>query len=73
MTSEKKIKQSIQVLVTDYAWLDLKVERDILNNSGVELLEATTGDEQELLELVAPVDGIMTCWKAVTASTISRA
>ena len=73
MTSEGNIKQLIQVLVTDYAWLDLKVERDILNNSGVELLEATTGDEQELLELVAPVDGILTCWKAITASTISQA
>jgi D-3-phosphoglycerate dehydrogenase len=61
------------VLVTDYAWPTLDVERQILGSAGAELLVASTGDEAELLELAPRVDAILTCWKPVTDAVLDAA
>ncbi|MFI0350051.1 C-terminal binding protein [Actinomadura sp. 9N407] len=58
------------VLVTDYAWPDLEVERRILD---AELLVAETGEEDELVELAPRADAILTCWKPVTAAVLDAA
>ncbi len=44
------------VLVTDYAWPSLDIERDVLATAGASLLVAPTGDERELVELAADAD-----------------
>jgi D-3-phosphoglycerate dehydrogenase len=62
-----------QVLVTDYAWRDLKIEEDILHRAGASLVVATTGAESELLQLAVQADGILTCWKKVGGNVIRRA
>ena len=61
------------VLVTDYAWNSLDPEREILKEAEADLVVAETGDEDELAELAANVDGILTCWKSVTEKVIRNA
>ena len=61
------------VLVTDYAWKNLDLERRILARVGASLVVAQTGVEDELISLAAEVDGILTCWKAVTEKVIANA
>ena len=61
------------VLITDYAWKNLELEREILAKIGAELVAAPTGAEEELRNLAADVDGILTNWKPVTQKVISNA
>jgi len=62
-----------QILLTDYAWPDLDIEREILAAANAELIVAPRGDEETLIELARPVDAIMTCWAKVTARVIEAA
>jgi D-3-phosphoglycerate dehydrogenase len=62
-----------KVLVSDYAWKDLEIERSILARVGASLLVSETGAEDELTSLAAEADGILTCWKSVTANVIRAA
>ena len=59
-----------KVLITDYAWESLDTERKILEEAGAELVVASAGLEEELVQLAPEVDGILTCWKTVTESVI---
>jgi D-3-phosphoglycerate dehydrogenase len=62
-----------KVLVTDYAWKSLDLERQILNTVGATLVVGGAGDEDELTQLAVDVDGILTCWKRVTEKVIRNA
>jgi D-3-phosphoglycerate dehydrogenase / 2-oxoglutarate reductase len=62
-----------RVLVTDYAWPSLATERDALGKIGAELVEASTGEEEELQALAPQADAILTNWKPVSAKTIAKA
>ena len=62
-----------RVLITDYSWENLEPEREILNEAGAELVVATTGDEEELIQLTGDVSAILTCWKPVSRNVIKRA
>jgi D-3-phosphoglycerate dehydrogenase len=62
-----------KVLVTDYAWSSLDVERTILSGAGAELLVASPGDDRELLELARQASAILTCWRPVTAQLLDAA
>lgn len=62
-----------KVLVTDYAWPALDIERRILSAAGAELIVAETGDEAELVRLAPPADAILTNWKLVTAAVLDAA
>lgn len=61
------------VLVTDYAWPNLDVERAVLAEADAELLVAETGSEDELIDLAPRADAIMTCWQQVTAPVLEAA
>ena len=61
------------VLVTDYAWPSLDIEREVLAEAGAQLIVAETGDEAELAELAAGVDAILTCFRPVTAAVLDAA
>lgn len=61
------------VLVTDYAWESLDIERAILAKAGAQLLVAGTGTEEELIALAPRVDAILTCWRPVTAAVLDAA
>jgi D-3-phosphoglycerate dehydrogenase len=62
-----------RILVTDYAWPDLDVERAILAEAGVELVAAPNGDEDTLTGLAPGCCGILTCWAQTTRAVIRAA
>jgi D-3-phosphoglycerate dehydrogenase len=58
------------VLVTDYAWPSLEIEREILAAVDAELLVAETGDEEELVALAPQASAILTNWKPVPPASL---
>ena len=58
------------VLVTDYAWPSLEIEREILAAVDAELLVAETGDEEELVRLAPQANAILTNWKPVPPASL---
>jgi D-3-phosphoglycerate dehydrogenase len=64
---------TFKVLVTDYAWPQLSIERDVLGAVGAELLVAQRGDEAELIRLASQCDAILTNWQKVTAPVLDAA
>jgi D-3-phosphoglycerate dehydrogenase len=61
------------VLVTDYAWPSLEIERLILAEIDAELLVADTGEAAELIELAPAADAILTNWKPVPTAALDVA
>lgn len=64
---------NFHVLITDYAWPSLEIERGILAAASAELLVAQTGDEAELLTFAPHADAILTCWKRVSPALLDAA
>lgn len=62
-----------KALLTDYAWPDVEIEREVLARGGAELVVAEAADAQSLAGLAADVDAIMTNWARVPASVIEAA
>jgi D-3-phosphoglycerate dehydrogenase / 2-oxoglutarate reductase len=62
-----------RVLVTDFAWPSLDVEREVLSRVGAELVVAQTGEEAELIDLSRGVDAILTNWKRVPEAAVRGA
>ena len=60
-----------RVLVTDYTWDTLDRERSVLAAVGAELVVAETGEESELVSLVADADAILTCFAHVTSAVVA--
>src|SRR5688500_15462738 len=59
-----------KVLLTDYAWPELDVERSILTAADAELVIATEKDAASLARLAADADAIMTNWAKVPREVI---
>jgi D-3-phosphoglycerate dehydrogenase len=53
------------VLVTDYTWPSTEPEAEVLAEVGARLLVATSGEEEELVELAPQADAILTCFARV--------
>jgi len=64
---------AFKVLITDYAWPSLDIERRILGAAGAELVVAETGQEAEFVRLAPPVDAILTNLKQVTPAVLDVA
>ncbi|MBT4868462.1 MAG: C-terminal binding protein [Planctomycetaceae bacterium] len=64
---------NFRVLITDRAWPDCDVERQILSQVDAEVVEAPNGDEETLVELARDVDAIATCWANVTEPVVREA
>ena len=60
-----------RVLLTDYAWRDLDIERSVLVAGDAELVVAPSGDEKTLAGLAADCDAIMTNWAKVPQAVIA--
>lgn len=60
-----------RVLLTDYAWKDLDIERSVLAAGDAELVVAPGGDEETLAGLAADCDAIMTNWAKVPQAVIA--
>lgn len=59
-----------RVLVTDYTWDNTEAEAEVLAEAGAELVLAKSGEADELAQLVVDADGILTCFKEVSADVI---
>ena len=59
-----------RILVTDYTWKSTDIEAQVVAEAGAQLIEARSGEEEELLELVRDADAILTCFAQVPASVI---
>jgi D-3-phosphoglycerate dehydrogenase len=64
---------SFKVLLTDYAWPDLDIERRILAEAGAELIVAERTDPASLAAVAAEADAIMTNWARVDATVLAAA
>jgi D-3-phosphoglycerate dehydrogenase / 2-oxoglutarate reductase len=60
-----------RVLLTDYAWPDLNIERALLAEANAELVVAEQKDAESLAKLAANCDAIMTNWAKVPESVIA--
>jgi D-isomer specific 2-hydroxyacid dehydrogenase, catalytic domain len=58
------------VLVTDHTWPSVEPEGHVLARVGARIVEAESGEEAELLDLVADADAILTCFAKVSANVI---
>src|SRR5437867_8307808 len=61
----------LKVLITDYAWPTLNIERNILRTVGAELLVAQSGEEAELVSLASEAHAILTNLRNVTSSVLN--
>ncbi len=61
------------VLLTDYAWPDLAIERDTLAEVDAELIVAEATDAATLARQAANADAIMTNWARVTSAVLAAA
>src|SRR5262245_36188161 len=59
-----------KVLLTDYPWPDLELERTILAEYDAELVAAPRGDVDTLVPLAVDADAIMTCWGDVLTPVV---
>jgi len=64
---------SARVLVTDYAWPTLAIERTILGEVGAELVVAESGDAAELIALAAGADAILINWRQLPEEALDAA
>jgi len=64
---------SSRVLITDYAWPDVEIEKSILGEIGAEVVLPEDTTEASLAEAAAGVDAIMTNWAKTTREVIAAA
>jgi len=62
-----------KVLLTDYVWPDLGMERAILTEVDAELIVAENQDQTTLQALAKDADAILTCWAKVSAAVLDAA
>jgi|SRR5579872_2971984 len=62
-----------RVLLTDRAWPDSTIEREILSSVGAELIEAAQTHESALCALAADADAIITNWAQVGEKVVRAA
>lgn len=66
----RAVMPRFRVLLTDYAWPDLTIERSLLAAIDAELIVAPNGDEPTLTTLAHEVDAVLTCWARVPRQVI---
>ena len=59
-----------KVLVTDYTWSSTEPESEVLQKAGAGIIESPDGSEENLTELVADADAILTCFAQVTPTVV---
>jgi D-3-phosphoglycerate dehydrogenase len=62
-----------RVLVTDYAWPSVDIERAILADVAAELVVAENGEPDELVRLAGGVSAILTNWRRLPAEALDAA
>lgn len=63
----------MKVLITDYQWPELELEKEILGQVGAEIVLPESAEEDSLVIAAKECDAIMTCWAQTTAKVIAAA
>ena len=63
----------MKVLITDYVWANVDIERRILATVGAEAIVSPSGSEADLVRLATDCDAIMTCFAQVTPAVVRAA
>jgi D-3-phosphoglycerate dehydrogenase len=64
---------NFKALLTDYAWPDVSIEREVLEAGDCELVVAKKTDAKSLAKAATPCDAILTNWAKVPESVIAAA
>src|SRR5579862_1254350 len=64
---------TFNVLLTDYAWPSLKIEREVLEAAGGHLIVAESDADSDLAELATTADAILTNWRRVPVEVLDMA
>src|SRR5689334_4829509 len=70
---EEQKMSRYRVLITDYAWPDLEIERATLADVDADLVVAEATDVGALSHLAHDVDAILTNWARVPAEVLAAA
>lgn len=70
---EPLMTSRLRVLLTDIAWPDTRIEQELLDQVGAELILPTQTDEATLAGLARDCQAIATNWAKVTAAVINAA
>lgn len=62
-----------RILITDYAWPHLDIEKEVLAAVDGEILVAGGGSAEEIIALAPQADAILTCWKDVPVEALEVA
>ncbi len=62
-----------KVVVTDYVFPSLDIERSVLSSLGAEIIALQATSEEELLAVVEGADALLVCYAPVTKRVIDRA
>ena len=62
-----------RILITDYAWPNLDIEKEVLGAADAEPMVAGSGSAEEIIALAPQADAILTCWKDVPATALDIA
>ncbi len=62
-----------RILITDIAWPDLEIEKEVLAAVDGEVMLAGDGTPEEIIALAPQADAILTCWKDVPAEALDIA
>lgn len=62
-----------RVLITDYAWPTLDIERRLLDEVDAELIAVEPGEPDALIEPARDVDAILTCWRQIPPAALDGA
>jgi len=62
-----------RILITDIAWPDYEIEKEVLSAVEGEIMLAGGGTPAEIIELAPRADAILTCWKDVPPEALDIA
>ena len=62
-----------RILITDIAWPDIEIEKEVLAAVDGEPVIAGSGTPEEIIALAPQADAILTCWKDVPAEALDVA
>ncbi len=62
-----------RILITDIAWPDLEIEKEVLAAVDGEVMLAGDGAPEEIIALAPEADAILTCWKDVPVEALDIA
>jgi D-3-phosphoglycerate dehydrogenase len=62
-----------RVLVTDYVFPSIDIERSVLGAIGAEVIAMQAASDEELLDIVGDADALLVCYAPVTGRVIDRA